>query len=138
MDAIKEIEQMPSLPEMATMALIEGHQGSEYRILSNNYAPGHAMFSEKHMHAYAREYGSQLITARDAEIKESALKYVSLFGELQNAMAEIERLKAAAKKGMMLCSWISESPHRQGSINGLAAQAFHDFSRALNPTQGAK
>lgn len=36
-----------------------------------------------------------LIADREAELAEAGLKYVSLFGELQNAMEEIARLKSA-------------------------------------------
>lgn len=34
------------------------------------------------------------LAAREAEIANQALNYVSLFGELQNAMAEIERVRS--------------------------------------------
>lgn len=40
------ITPLPELPKIATTALIEGPQGSEYRTVSRNYAPGCAMFTE--------------------------------------------------------------------------------------------
>lgn len=76
MDAQK-IDDMPPLPDMAHIALVEGYQGSEYRMPSKNYAPGHAMFSEVHMRAYAREYAAQTLASKEAEL-------VRLRAELSN------------------------------------------------------
>jgi hypothetical protein len=42
----------PLLPKAVETALIEGPQGSEYRSVSRNYAPGCAMFSIDQMRAY--------------------------------------------------------------------------------------
>ena len=55
---------------------------------------------------------------------------------IQSQGAEIERLREVAKKAQMLCTWIAESPHRAGSINGLAAQTLHLISAALTRTKG--
>jgi hypothetical protein len=92
------IEQMPPLPPPSA------YQGLkllpfEYRwfhIRENAERLGYTVeavfYSDESVRAYAREYGSQLIASKEAEAKEAALKYVSLFGELQNAMEQSGRL----------------------------------------------
>lgn len=73
-----------------------------------------------------------LIADREAELAEAGLKYVSLFGELQNAMAEIERLKADAMRYRLLRMykvhgyWPRELEHNPGI---LAFTAGYDDSR---------
>lgn len=47
-------------------------------------------------------YTAQTLASKEAELAEAGLKYVSLFGELQNAMGEIARLNKAFRDCMAL------------------------------------
>lgn len=130
MDAIKEIEQMPPLPPC------DQHTHWDYGLGDHGTTHG---YSEDALVAYARKYGSQLIAARDAEIKESALKYVSLFGELQNALAEIEVWRLRFER-LAEFHWVEpEAVHRLNlaeDSNTYMAELIAAID-ALNPTQGA-
>lgn len=81
MDAIRKIEA--ALKKMPG----DGPWRPEHRDALNEWR---ALMNE----ANIREV-LQTLAGKEAELAEAGLKYVSLFGELQNAMEEIARLKSA-------------------------------------------